>query len=379
MSHGTSKYSKALIIDIGSSNFRMGWAGSDESEIIEPSIYAHTTNFKFQSEFIDGFKEMFSNKIKNDYLFGNEALNYQGILKLEDLNKEESSNIFIKYFLHQYQKLNIPNEFQFKQPIILIDPFLMTDLEKANYKKIFFEQLKFPSLLFLPSDMAILTTLNKVDGVIVNIGGKNTRISSVYHGFTDSMAKDSVPIGGRELTNYFLNMILTGKGANKNFFFDFWMAKKIKEEMALCVLHPKQERNKIKEDFTEYDRIINLPNKYSFKINFERFMLVEPLFNPQLIHIEHRNLIESIVKSIKFWEREQRAELLSNIILAGGGSQIPGLKERIQFELKKHFAEKLEKIIKVISPKNRENMAWIGASILSSQGKLKEGIKNPHL
>jgi actin-related protein len=379
MSHETSKYNKALILEIGSSTFRMGWAGSDEPEITEPSIYAHTTNFKFQSEFIEGFKEIFSDKIKNNYLFGNEALDYQGILKLEDLNKEENSNIFIEYFLHQYQKLNIPSEFQFKQPIILIDPYLMTDLEKTNYKKIFFERLNFPSLLFLPSDMAILTTLNKVDGVIVNIGGKNTHISSVYHGFTDSMAKENIPIGGRELTNYFLNMILTGKGANKNFFFDFWMAKKIKEEMALCVLHPKQERNKIKDDFTEYDKIINLPNKYSFKINFERFMLVEPLFNPQLIHIEHRNLIESIVKSIKFWEREQRAELLSNIILAGGGSQIPGLKERIQFELKKHFAEKLEPIIKVISPKNSENMAWIGASILSSQGKLKEGIKNPQL
>ncbi len=379
MSYGTSKYSRALILDIGSSNFRMGWAGSDDPEIIESFIYARTTNFQFQSEFIDGFKEIFSNKIENDYLFGSEALSYQGILKLEDLNREENPNIFIKYFLHQYQKLNIPSEFRFKQHIILIDPFLMSDLEKDKYKKIFFERLKFPSLLFLPSDMAILTTLNKVDGVIVNIGAKNTYISSVYHGFTDSMAKDSVPIGGRELTNYFLNMILTGKGANKNFFFDFWMAKKIKEEMALCVLHPKQERNKIQEDFIEYDKIIHLPNKYSFKINFERFMLVEPLFNPQLIHIDHRNIIESIVKTVKFWEREQRPELLSNIIISGGSSQIPGLKKRIEFELKKHFADKLEPVIKVISPQSRENMAWIGASILSSQGKLKEGLKNPDL
>ncbi|TXT65695.1 MAG: Actin-like protein [Promethearchaeota archaeon] len=379
MSLENTNFNNALILDVGNSIFRLGWAGSDEPEVQEPSIYATTTNFKFQSDFIEGFKQIFSDKMEKECLFGREAFQYQGILNFEDLNVVENSQIFIEYFLHQYKKLNIPKEHQFKQHIIIIDPFLMTDLDKDKFKKIFFETLNFPSILFLPAEMAILTTLNKIDGVIVNIGEKNTYVYSVYRGFTDPMAKDRIPIGGRELTNYFLNMVITGKGANKNFFFDYWMAKKIKEEHALCVLHPKKERDKIKEDLAQYDRTIELPNKYSFTINFERFMLVEPLFNPRIIHVEHRNIVESIVKTIKFWEREQRAELLSNIILAGGSSKIPGMKERIRSELTKHFSEKLEPQIKIITPKNRDIMAWVGASILSSQGKLKKGIENPNL
>jgi actin-related protein len=355
----------------------MGWAGSDEPEIVEPSIYANT--LKFQSEFIDGFKEVFSNKIEKHYLFGSEAREYQGILDIEYMEKEESADLFHKYFLHQYQKLDIPQKYQFKQPIIIIDPYVMTDLQKDYYKTIFFERLNFPSLLFIPAEMAILTTLDKIDGVIINIGAKNTYIYSVYHGFTDPMAKDRLPFGGRELTNYFLNMVLTGKGAKKNLFFDYWMAKKIKEVMALCVLNPKEERNKIKDNYLKFDKEITLPNQYSFTINYERFMLVEPLFNPHLIHVDHINLTESIVKTIKFWEREQRPVLISNIILAGGSSQITGLKERIQSELEKSFSEKIRPQIKVIAPQNREIMAWIGGSLLSAQGKLKEGIKNPNL
>ena len=246
-------------------------------------------------------------------------------------------------------------------------------------QKILFEEFQFPYVLFLPDDKAIISTLKKTDGVIVNMGESNTYISSIYHGFTNIMARDIFPIAGKDLTNYFLNIILKGRGANKNFYIDNYLAKEIKEKMGLCVLNPEKEKARIKEGLTKYNRIINLPDNSKLEINFERFQLVEPLFDPKFIHMDYLSLPEIIAKIIKFWERENWGALLSNIILAGGTSLFPGLKERLIYELKNYFSEQLGEKIQILGVSGRENMSWIGSSILYSQDKLVGWIKNPNL
>jgi len=52
---------------------------------------------------------------------------------------------------------------------------------------------------------------------------------------------------------------------------------------------------------------------------------------------------------IKTWDRENWEELLPNIILAGGSSLIVGLNDRLEYELKSYFSEKIREKIKVIA------------------------------
>lgn len=379
MSSEEKKYLRPLIADFGSSTFRLGWAGGDFPEILSPSIYVDVSDYIFTSDVIDGLEEIFIGDIEQEYLFGEEALNYQNILKTHEFMKEENYNILEKFFMFHYQKLKIPEEYQFMQPIIIISPFNITDIIKAKLKNIFFDKFQFPFLLFLPDDKAILSTLRKSDGVVINMGENNTYISSIYHGFTNIMARDVFPIAGEELTNYLLNMILKGRGSTRNFYLDYWLAKEIKEKMALCVNNPKRERERIKEGLTKYNRVVKLPDNSKLRINYERFMIAEPLFDPKLVHIDYVSLPEIIAKIIKFWDRENWRDLLSNVILSGGGSLIPGLKEKISSELKKYFSNKLQDKIKVFAASGRENMAWIGASVLFGLDKLEGWIKNPSL
>ncbi|MBD3194392.1 MAG: hypothetical protein GF317_05005 [Candidatus Lokiarchaeota archaeon] len=380
MSSDENKYLKPLILDIGCDKFKLGWSGGDFPDIIAPSIYVDRTDYLFNSDVIEGLEDIFIKKEENEYLFGHEALKYQNILKVHEFKKENNYNILSRFFKYYYQQLEIPSEYQFLQPIIIVSPFIMTDLEKTKLQNIFFEEFDFPFLLFLSESKSVLSTLNKSDGVVVNIGESFTYISTIFHGFTNIMARDVFPVSGKELTNHFLNMILTGRGTGKNFYLDYWLAKEIKEKMSLCVLNPKKERRRVKEGFTKYDRTIKLPDNSKIKINQERFMLSEPIFDPKIIHIDYKTLDEIIAKVIKFWDRENWEQLVGSIILSGGGSLIPGLKERLKEELKKHFTDKLKKKIKIIAPAGRENMAWIGGSILFMQGKLEEGwMKNPKL
>ncbi|MFX1497370.1 MAG: hypothetical protein ACFFBH_07580 [Promethearchaeota archaeon] len=367
-----------LIIDIGTSNSRIGWAGDDFPDIVAPSVYVDVSDYLFTSDVIEGLEELFLKKEQISHLVGHQALKYQNILKVHEFKKENNFNILLKFFLYYYKQLKIDDEYQFKQPLVILSPFFISDLEKSKLQDLFFNSLKFPSILFLNESQAILSTLQKDSGVIVSMGESHTYISTIFHGFTNIMAKDVFPIAGKDLTNYFLNLILTRISTSKNIYIDKPIAKEIKEKLSLCVLNPQEEQKRVKSGFTKYDRVIDLPDGSNLKINLERFLLSEPLFNPKLAHIDYIDLGEAISKVIKTWERENWEELLTNIILSGGGSLITGLDQRIRMELQKHFSEKLNDKIKVIAASGRENMGWIGASILYTKGKLDKGwIDNP--
>lgn len=374
MSSESNDQLRPLIIDIGSNTFRLGWAGDDFPDIIVPSIYVDINDYLFTSEVIDGLEDIFITKenIEN-HLFGNDALKYQNILKIHEFKKENNFTILTKFFYYYYHQLKISKEYQFKQPIIIITPFFMPELTQKKLKETFFDIFGFPSILFLSETQAILSTLQKTSGVVLNMGESNTYISSIFHGFTNLMAKDIFPIAGKDLTNYLLNMILTKKSSETVIYLDYLTAKEIKERLSLCVLDPTGEIKRVKDGLTMYNRTVNLPDGSNLEINFERFMLIEPLFDPTLIHIDYISLGETVANVIKTWDRENWEELVANIILSGGGSLVSGLDKRLELDLSNYFSTKIKDKIKVTAASGRENMGWIGASILHSQGKLKKG------
>ncbi len=373
-------YKRPLILDIGSNTFRMGWALDDFPDIIAPTVYVDISDYLFTSDVIDGLEDIYLGDTDQVHLVGHAALKYQNILRMHEFIKENNYNVLSKFFLHYYSQLNIPEEYHFKQPLIILTPFYISDLGKSKLQEIFFDIYHFPSILFLSESQAILSTLQKSSGVIVNLGESYTYISSIFHGFTNIMARDLFPIAGKELSDHILNLILSKIGSGKNFYLDSIIAKEIKEKLSLCILNCEEEKKRVKEGLTKYDRIIDLPDGTNLKINQERFLVSEPLFNPRMIHVDYFSLAEAISKVVKTWERENWQELVSNIILSGGGSLIQGLGERLQSELQSYFSEKLRDKIKVVAASGREHLSWIGASVLFAKDQLKKGwIDNPHI
>lgn len=381
MSSKSNDQLRPLIIDIGSNTFRLGWAGDDFPDIIAPSVYVDINDYLFTSDVIDGLEDIFIDKENvQNHLFGNDALKYQNILKIHEFKKENNYTILTKFFYYYYQQLEISEEYQFKQPIIIITPFFMPELTQNKLKEIFFDIFGFPSILFLSETQTILSTLQKTSGVVLNMGESNTYISTIFHGFTNVMARDIFPISGKDLTNHLLNMILTKKSSETAIYLDYMTAKEIKERLSLCVLDPIGEMKRVKAGLTMYNRSVNLPDGSNLEINFERFMLIEPIFDPTLIHIDYIGLGETVAKVIKTWDRENWEELVPTIILSGGGSLVPGLDKRLELDLSNYFSTKIKDKIKVTAASGRENMGWIGGSILYSQGKLEKGWEdNPTL
>lgn len=370
---------RPLILDIGSDTFRLGFAGDDFPQICAKSVYVNASDYLFSSDVINGLEDLFFNKEKTQtHLFGDDALKYKHILKVHEFKTENNFNILSKFFQHYYSQLDIAPEYQYKQPIVIIAPFLMTDMQKSKLQQIFFDTLKIPRLLFLSESQATMAPLQKISAVVINMGDSLTYINSFLHGFNKLMSRDTFPVSGKDLTNYLLNLSVTQKGSEKKNYIDELIAKEIKEKTSICVLNADAEKKRIGDGVTKYDKIINLPDGNSLKIDYERFMLSEPLFDPTLLHIDYFSIAEAIANVIKSWDRENWEELISNIILSGGGSLIPGLKDRLKVELQKHFPEKINPKINIIAVTGREHMSWIGASLLFLKKQLEKGwIENP--
>ena len=380
MSSEENEQLRPVIIDLGNNNTRIGRAGKDFPEIIAPSVYVDNTDYLFSSDVIDGLEDIFIIEKKAEaQLFGDEALKYKNILNLHEFRKENNYTILMKFFYYHYRQLDIPSEYQFKQPIIIISPFFMSELERSKLRDVFFNFFDFPSLLFIPESQGILTVLQKSSGVIINIGEENTSITTFLHGFSNTLARDTYPIAGKDLTNYLLNLILTRKGSTKTEYLDYLIAKQIKDKLSMCIFDPEGEIKRIKDGLSKYNRTIALPDGSNVEINLERFMFIEPLFKPSLIHIDYMGLPEAVSKIIKVWERVNWEELTPNIIIAGGGTLVPGFEKRLKLEISKFFSERLKDKINVIAVSGRDNISWIGTSVLWAQGKLKKGwIDNPN-
>jgi len=382
MSSAKNRYIRPLIIDIGSNTFRMGWASDDFPDIIAPTVYVNIDDYLFTSDVIEGLEDIYLEDQDQVHLVGDAALKYQNILRIHEFIKEKNYNVLSKFFLQYYYQLTnrhkLPEEYLYQQPIIILAPFYLSDLEKSKLQEIFFNKFHFPSMLFLSESQAILSTLQKKSGVIVDLGESHTFISSIFHGFTNIMARDLFPITGKDLTDYLLNLILSKIGSGKNIYVDMIIAKEIKEKLSLCITNCEEEKKRIKEGLSKYDRLIDLPDGSTLRINQERFLVSEPLFNPKIIHVDYFGLAEAVSKVIKTWDRENWKELVSNIILSGGGSLFHGLGERLQTELHKHFSDKIKNDIKVVAASGREHLSWIGASILYTKEQLNKGwIENP--
>jgi actin-related protein len=370
MSSEKKNQTRPLILDIGQNFFRLGWAGSDYPEVIAPSIYVDNKDYLFTSDVIDGLEDIFvgEQNVENQ-LFGNEALKYSNVLKVHELRNNYT--FLMKFFHFYYKQLEIENENLFKQPIVIITPFFMSELEQTKLRDIFFNVFEFPALLFLPDSQGVLAILQKPSAVIVNMGESNTYITTFLHGFTNIMARDTFPISGKDLTSTLLNLLL--KGIGKNVYLDQMIVKEIKEKLSVCVLNPEEEVKRIKDGLTKFKSSVDLPDGSKLEINSERFQLVEPLFDPSIIHIDYIGLPEAIAKVIRTWDREDWVELLPNILLVGGGSLIPGLEKRLQIEISKFFSERIRDKIAVMASSGRDTMSWVGVSVLWAQGKLTKG------
>ena len=109
--------------------------------------------------------------------------------------------------------------------------------------------------------------------------------------------------------------------------------------------------------------MIDVPKYY-------RINACEMLFTPDIIGRSTQSVDEAVFESIKKCDMDTRADLMKNLIFAGGNTLFEDFAERMVKELKTKLPQGVE--ISCSADKTRINTAWRGGSMLADHSVFKE-------
>ena len=107
-----------------------------------------------------------------------------------------------------------------------------------------------------------------------------------------------------------------------------------------------------------------MPDGNIVVVGDEAYAAPELMFQPDLAKKKYSGLHQLVYESVMRCDEKLRSRLLTNIMLTGGNSLIPGLETRLQKELSQLLPKNT--IVRVQAQKGRENFTWNGGAHLCS-------------
>ncbi|OLS30618.1 MAG: Bacterial actin-related protein, partial [Candidatus Heimdallarchaeota archaeon AB_125] len=332
---------KPLVIDNGTGFTKNGFAGEDQPRSVFPTIIGYP---KYQIIMTD------VEHYVREYYIGEEAINLRGVLKLVypvehgQVQDWDAMERIWHYTFYNDLRVN-PNE----HPVLLTEPPLNKNQNKEKMAELMFDTFNVPAMYISMQAILSLYASGRTTGIVVDSGDGVTHIVPVYEGFAISHAIHRSDIGGRDITDY-LRRLLRQRGYSLSSSAEREIVRDIKERLCYVALDPEKEL-KLAEKVSGMEKTYTLPDGETLTIGAERFMAPELLFNPGAIGSEENPLDELIYRSIQNCDVDLRRDLYANIVLSGGSTMFPGLKERLHKELTELVPETME--VKIIAPPER--------------------------
>ncbi|TKJ25615.1 MAG: hypothetical protein CEE42_07185 [Promethearchaeota archaeon Loki_b31] len=141
------------------------------------------------------------------------------------------------------------------------------------------------------------------------------------------------------------------------------IVRDVKEKLCYVATDPEKEMI-LSKKVSGMEKSFMLPDGEVINVGIKRFLAPESFFNPSVLGKELDPLDNILVDAISECDVDLRRDLYSNIVLSGGSTMFPGIKERLTKEIKELVPESID--VRILSPPERMYSVWIGGSILSS-------------
>ena len=345
-----------IIIDFGSNSIKCGFNYDLYPRFIIPNAIGKIKNKAFSpiknyNDYYCGYDALYNSssidlsypRIENN---GKISTDEEGIKDLESL---------FSYIFNEKLKTH-----EYTYDIFIVDSINTSTKEREAIAHILFDKFNIYHLHFEPQSIMTLYSTSKTSGLVVESGEISTEIVPIIEGYIISQGICNFPIAGHELTKRFENVykdIFDINCVNNH----YWMAQKIKEEFSqILPSHKDFQELMSKKDIDKKEYI--LPDGNIVELGNEIYEIPEAIFNPNIFEIETKNLPEIILDSISKCDISTRKELYNNIILGGGNTFIKGFESRLKSEIE----EIKKRNCGIVSLKERNYSAWIGASGISS-------------
>ncbi|KIM45811.1 hypothetical protein M413DRAFT_16653 [Hebeloma cylindrosporum] len=399
----------ALVIDIGTSSLRAGYAGDDTPKAIIPSSYGYhpaapeadvtMSENAEQAEPGNKFAQIFIGQNgPSVWRAGMEIGNPLADGMIQDFNPIKP---LIDHALSKVMRCN-PSE----HPILVTEPTWNTPYNRERMAEIMFEEFNVPAFYIANTGVLNAFAAGRGSALVIDVGEAMASVTPVVDGFVlrKGLAYSPLPKlvhaharhllvspttqrRGIDLIPYQLiaNKLPVDPGALPNFALrqdriagttDSWRAWAQAREVDEWVQTIAGVLDQGWNDQLAAQRPVRqyeFPTGYNMYFGSERYQVGEQFFyhSPQLA--SNANLPKSIpaliTEALRACDPELRQVLMGNVVLTGGGSQFSGFADRLSTELTRSFPHvRLTKIHAPGNPIERRYGAWLGGSILASLG-----------
>ncbi|KAI0986319.1 hypothetical protein GJ496_005527 [Pomphorhynchus laevis] len=366
----------ALIFDIGSRSARIGYAGTDIATFDISSVAGVVPNFSDDNNGNDNYKT-------DQYYFGDMHLKANiPNMEIHNFMSEGCVSNWLLFeeminFVYTKQLCTQPDQ----HPVLFSEHVLNPRENRERLCEIMFEKFEIPAIQIIKNPVLSLFSQGKSNGVVLDIGHNCTVVAPVLDGYTMLRAVvQSSTVAGYPLLQYYKKILkidnksLTVRVAEN-------ATQSYKDYIGMSVMMDLTAATLQLYDRSPYDATIleqmphvtyELPDRTILDIGEERYRTSERLFSTHQYNIEEAGKIDlasMINSSVRLCDVDVRLPLYSNIFVVGGVSLIPGIVDRLSYELSTRVPHSAK--LKVVSPSNASDKlysTYIGGSIIASLG-----------
>ncbi|NXG38352.1 ACL7A protein, partial [Dromaius novaehollandiae] len=344
------KEMKAIIIDIGTSYSKCGFAGDPwPSHIISSTVGKHIQDTAAKR------KETFVGRELQNTSIPLELINPLRHGIVVDWNCVQDT---WEYIFHTEMTIQPENN-----AVLVSDPPLSPTTNRAKYAEMMFEGFCVPAIHIAYQSRLSMYSYGRTSALGVESGHGVSYVVPIYEGYIMPSITGRVDYAGLDITCYLMKLL--NESGNK-FTDDQLSIVDLKEKYSYTSLDLAQDlRLPLKKQQLDYE----LPDGQIITIGKERFLCAEALFSPALLSSQEPGLSQLTMTHLKKCDADLKRRLVGNILLCGGSTMMAGFADPFQSELawmcpNDHFT--------IAASPQRMSSVWIGGSILASLQSFQE-------
>lgn len=243
-----------------------------------------------------------------------------------------------------------------EHPILLTESPMNPKANREKTTQMMFETFSPPAMFLAVDAVLALRCCDLRTAVVCDMGHDSCRVIPISDGRVIRAAVRSTEVGGRHLAEFFARLVKEKREVD----LDAESARVAMEQS--CFVSAESTPGATPPG--SWPLTVEIPGQTTLLVESERQLCPEALFDPSVAGFSGPGLTSAIVSSISEADTAMQGDLWSNIVLIGGASMLPGIRDRVAVEVAGN-ARSRGHTASVKALHGREMFTWLAASKLS--------------